>query len=368
MRPVLLLVVLSGTAGCIQQPVSKAAHSDEPTAEAPAADEPTPADPASTLMTPASAELLAQWSPEGLDAARTYWADMGSTAVMVVQDGFVIAEWGDVERPVSCHSVRKSFLSALYGAPVADGTIRLDATLEALDIDDAVAPSLSDAERQATVEQLLQSRSGVYHPAAHETTEMEESRPERESHPPGSHWFYNNWDFNALGTIYRNETGRDLFEAFEADVAIPIHMEHFSLEDTRYAYEAEISEHPAYTFQMSTRDRARFGLLYARAGDWDGTPVLSPDWIAQSTLPWSDAGSGVAYGYMWWISADGWHLGSQFDGVPYSARGWGGQYIVVVPERDLVIVHTVDLSADEDMREGTSFHALFALILDAQRT
>ena len=108
---------------------------------------------------------------------------MGSTAVVVVQRGAVIAEWGDVERPVHCHSLRKSFLSALYGQPVRQGTLSLGATLAELGIDDAVEPRLTDAEKQATVEHLLQARSGVYHPAAYETPAMVEERPAREPHP-----------------------------------------------------------------------------------------------------------------------------------------------------------------------------------------
>jgi len=322
--------------------------------------------PASSEMVPASAEQLSQWSMDDLEAAHDYWKAMGSTALVVVQHGAVIAEWGAVHRPVQCHSLRKSFLSALFARPVAGETVALHATLEELGIDDAVAPSLSRAEQQATVAHLLQSRSGVYHPAAHETPSMAEQRPERESHAPGSHWFYNNWDFNALGTIYREETGRDLFGAFDAEIAVPTNMEHFSIEDTRYAYEEDLSEHPAYTFKMSTRDRARFGLLYANDGHWDGVELLSPDWIAQSTRAYSDAGPGVGYGYMWWVSVDGWHLGSQLEGAAYSARGWEGQYIVVVPDMGLVLAHTVDLSAGDEIQEGYTFNELFALILRAE--
>ena len=317
-------------------------------------------------MQPASPELLAEWSPDGLQAAEDYWARMGTTAVVIVQHGAVVATWGDVERPVQCHSVRKSFLGALFGTPVEQGVIDLDLTLEALSIDDAVPPSLSVAEQQATVQHLLQSRSGVYHPAAWETPEMEAERPARESHPPGTHWFYNNWDFNALGTVFNQQVGRDLFVAFRDDIAEPTGMAHFSLDHTRYAREDTVSEHPVYSFELSSLDRARFGLLFLRNGDWDGQQVIPEAWVQESTKAWSDAGSGVGYGYLWWISVDGWHLGSRFDGTPYSARGWGGQYIVVIPERDLVIVHTADLSADEELQPDTSFQELFALILAAE--
>ena len=321
--------------------------------------------PTGDLLTPASPEQLAQWSGTGLQAARSYWERMGSTAVVILHRGAVVAEWGAASRPVQSHSLRKSFLGALFGIAVEHGEIELDDTLEALAINDAVPPSLSHAEQQATVQHLLQSRSGVYHPAAWETPSMAADRPERGSHPPGTHWFYNNWDFNALGTVFNQETGGDLFRAFRDHIAQPIGMEHFDLGHTAYAYDDELSEHPAYSFELSTRDRARFGLLYLRNGDWDDAQLIPQWWIEQSRRAWSDAGAGVGYGYLWWVAIDGWHLGSRFAGAPYSARGWGGQYIVVVPEYDLVVAHTADLRAQDDINETTTFQDLFALILEA---
>jgi len=68
---------------------------------------------------------------------------------MVVHDGAVLAAWGDVERRFLCHSMRKSFLSALYGIHLDQGTLRRDATLRELDIDDE--PPLTEKERAACV-------------------------------------------------------------------------------------------------------------------------------------------------------------------------------------------------------------------------
>ena len=77
----------------------------------------------------------------------------------------------------------------------------MSSTLAELGIDDN-EPSLTDVEKRATVRDLLTARSGVYHPALYETPGMAAMRPLRGSHLPGTHWYYNNWDFNALGTIY----------------------------------------------------------------------------------------------------------------------------------------------------------------------
>src|SRR5262249_5297964 len=76
-------------------------------------------------------------------------------------------------------------------------------------------PALTDGEKQATVRDLLMARSGVYHEAAAENDHMKQVRPERGSHRHGTFWYYNNWDFNVLGTIYRQRTSGDIFGAGE---------------------------------------------------------------------------------------------------------------------------------------------------------
>lgn len=153
----------------------------------------------------------AGWSAQKLRAAREYSSTIASDAVMIVEDGLVVAEWGQISRKIVIHSIRKSYLSALYGIYVGEGRIRLNKTLADLRIDDH-PPCLTGEEKQATIEDLLKARSGVYHPALEETASMKAHRPERGSHPPGTFWFYNNWDFNALGTIFEKETGKKIFE------------------------------------------------------------------------------------------------------------------------------------------------------------
>ncbi len=120
-------------------------------------------------------------------------------------------------------SVRKSILSSLIGIEVERGSIRLDATMEELEMDDV--QGLTTAERQATVRHLLQARSGIYHPALAESKAMTEAKPFRGSQAPGSIWHYNNWDFNALGTIYEQATGRSVYDGVMIDVASRIGMQ-----------------------------------------------------------------------------------------------------------------------------------------------
>ena len=139
----------------------------------------------------------AGWSQEQLKAAEDWSGKIGSTAVIVVHHGAVVAEWGDIAAKTPLASVRKSLLSALYGIAVDRG-FDLKQTMAQLGIDDN-EPSLTPEEKTATVRELLQARSGVYHAALYETPSMAARRPPRHSHPPGTFWYYNNWDFNTLG-------------------------------------------------------------------------------------------------------------------------------------------------------------------------
>ncbi len=158
-----------------------------------------------------------------------------------------------------------------------EGNIDLESTLAELEIDD-IHP-LTDAEKQAKVIHLLKSRSGVYHPAAAETSAMAARRPERGSHAPDSFHYYNTWDFNVLGTIFEQQTGSMIFDEFNERIAEPLGMQDFEPDKCFYTHEREHSQHPAYFFRMSTRDRARFGLLCLRNGNWNGTQLVPEDWV-----------------------------------------------------------------------------------------
>jgi CubicO group peptidase (beta-lactamase class C family) len=124
----------------------------------------------------------AGWSVGKLDAAQKWSELIGTTAVVIVQHGAIVAAWGETSANVSLHSARKSLLSALIGIAVAKRQIDLNETLAGLGIDDN-PPSLTAEEKHATVRDLLEARSGVYHPANYETPDMAARRPPRGSHP-----------------------------------------------------------------------------------------------------------------------------------------------------------------------------------------
>jgi CubicO group peptidase (beta-lactamase class C family) len=304
------------------------------------------------------------WSSRKLARARAYADFIDTAAVMVIADGRVVCRWGDVSAKFMMHSMRKSLLSSLYGIAAGEGKVKLGKTLAELGIDDT-PPVLTAAEKRATVRDLLRSRSGVYHPAALETPDMALTRPRRGSHAPGSHWYYNNWDFNTLGTIYKQETGGRIFDTFKARVADAVGMEDFRPSDGEYQRGPE-SRHAGYPLRMSARDLARFGLLYLRQGAWGGRQVIPRAWVAESTRSHSDTGT-CGYGYMWWV-ADGSKGLPRVNLPDGSFWAWGtrGHYLVVVPSLDVVVVHRVNSDVPGREVSATEFGRLLRLILDAR--
>jgi CubicO group peptidase (beta-lactamase class C family) len=222
---------------------------------------------------------------------------------------------------------------------------------------------LTAEEKEATIRELLEARSGVYHAAAYETEGMKEKRPQRGSFPHGTHWYYNNWDFNVLGAIFEKCTGLKIADSFHDRIAAPIGMQDFSKSDVVYVYEGT-SIYPAYTFRMSARDMARFGLLYLRNGEWGDQQIVPKAWVKDSTTGYSSAGPGLDYGYLWWV-ARGWMLGNKIDRPGFRADGHGGQYIIVLPDDKLVISHVSN--HDRTKRDSIKpFQEFLRLLLDAK--
>lgn len=286
------------------------------------------------------------WSSAKLNEARRVAEGIGSAAVLVVDRGEIVFAWGDQTREYYCHSMRKGFVSALYGIARARGEVGLSATLAHLGIDDN-PPSLTAVEKSATVSELLMARSGVYHPALSESPEMKARRPARHSHAPGTFWYYNNWDFNALGTIYEAATGKGVFDAFHEEIALPVGMQDYAPSDGRYK-NGPASIHPTYQFRMSTRDLARFGLLFLRMGRWKERRLVPSEWIEASTRSHSVIGPGRGYGYMWWTLDAGGRLPNiRIPEAAYYAAGYRGHRMILFPGRDLLMVHRVNTDLPE---------------------
>lgn len=257
-------------------------------------------------------------------------------AVVVIQNEKVILEVGKTTKLINCHSARKSIMSLLMGIAKEKGMLNLDETLAQLGIDESKTP-LTAQEKTATIRHLLMAKSGVYLPAEAETDFAKANRPKREQYKPGEFFFYNNFDFNVLGTILEKKTGKSIGAFMEEYLAKPLGMQDFAASNVVYGnpifIRSDKSDHRVYWIFLSARDFARIGAMVAQKGKWQNTQIVSPEWIEESLKPHTPKVDKSmrpfdAYGYLWWLDND--------NNTAW-ADGWGGQFLMVDTSRNLVL-------------------------------
>jgi CubicO group peptidase (beta-lactamase class C family) len=325
--------------------------------------------------------ISAGFSESGLDSLSIFLEAAGSSAMLLMVDGKIVYEWGDTEKAHTIHSIRKSMLNSIFGIAVHEGLIDTNATLLELGIDDTY--QLTDLEKSARVADLLKSRSGVYHPAAAVSEGMMIGKPERNSYKPGEHYYYNNWDFNVLGHILEQETGKSIYALYHEQIAIPLGMHHYdgsyssfdvdSIENEDefnlpnvsgfYQYESSKSKYPAYHFRMSALDMALYGQLYLNEGKWGNKQMIPQLWIKQSTKPISiyNQRFGLSYGMLWNVLAPT----ETRDGGSFYHTGTGVHMLGVYPESNMVLVHRVDTEKDYTF-DGDDLLNMIDLVFEAK--
>ncbi len=287
------------------------------------------------------------WNLEKLRELRDYIIDSTRvTGLVIVHKGQIVFSYGDLDENSYIASCRKSVLAMLYGKYVEDGTIDLDKTIEQLGIDDV--DGILPREKSATTQDLISARSGVYHREGYPGG-MQQYAPERGSVEPGSYWLYSNWDFNVAGYVFEQETGKNIYDEVEAQLAKPLNMEDWYRDFQNKQGDTTISKYLAYPMWFSTRDMARIGLLMLNKGNWNGEQVISESWVDEmvkertsyqeinTNVPvFKDTGINYGYGYMWWLFQN---MGDDRYKNAYTAQGAMGQAIAIYPEIDVVVAH-----------------------------
>ena len=161
---------------------------------------------------------------------------------------------------------------------------------------------------------------------------------------PGETYAYNTVASIALGAVVQNVTGIPLEDYAEQYLFEPL-----QIKDAQWLMTPEGYPNTGSGLFLFTRDMAKFGQLYLDRGVWNGFQVIESSWVDASlqksvSLSW-DYTSG--YGFQWWLG----EFQKGAESIPfYSARGFGGQFIVIVPSYDLVIAFTAH-NYDNDLND-----------------
>lgn len=310
-----------------------------------------------------------KWDNLKLDKALNFANEIGTFGLVVLSNGDILISYGDIDSLTRVASIRKAILMALVSQHL--DKINLQSTLADLNVDDAPI-QLTDLQKQTKVIHLLKSTSGINHPIGSQTGFMKRLRDSllgNEPNIPGTKWAYNNWDYHALTTVFEQETGTPLGEAFKTGIANPLGIDRF---DSFYNKDTTLSIHPKVGFRLSTRDMAKFGQLFLNNGQWNKQQIIPNSWVERITKDYSETGVNVpdrfGHGYLWWIPspnyAGGLPVGS------FMANGSGGQRILVIPEWQMVIAHKTMNEGPREKRTRVSakqFEELVKLIKESKK-
>ena len=302
-----------------------------------------------------SIALPASIDPEALAAASDWAFNRESEfqrtlSLLVIHDGQIILEryapGVDVNTRTRTWSTAKSIAVTLVGILVDRGELALDVPLD-LGWLPRTRESSPDPRKEITLRDLLNMSSGLY-PVDNRGLEyatgsglsywagassVQGALSRALIREPGTNWDYENYDtilaVYAMKLALGDETAYHEFPRKE--LLDRIGMRNTLLSTDRFG--DFILSSQVYT---NARDLGRFGMLYEQDGMWNGEQIISPEWIEFVRTPApSTAGRGNFYGGQWWLVPDG---RDDVPGDAYSTAGNRGQYVIVLPSHDLVIV------------------------------
>jgi CubicO group peptidase (beta-lactamase class C family) len=273
----------------------------------------------------------------------------GGPAGIVIKDGYIVKEWGDVDRVDMTFSVTKSVLAMMAGLAFDKGLIA--------SLDDKVGKYIWDGtfdgthNGKITWHNLLQQNSD-WSGCQYGVCDWSDRPPKtgeakdwelRKLIEPGTVMEYNDARVNVLSYALTHVLRKPMAAVLREEVMDPIEASTtwrwygydnaFTNIDGRMVQVASGGGHFGGGLFISTTDMARFGLLMLNDGVWNGKRIFSSSFIKSALTP---SKPNETYGYLWWLNTDG-----NMKSVPknvYAAHGFGGNYIVIDPNNKLVIV------------------------------
>ncbi len=267
--------------------------------------------------------------------------------VLVAYKGQIVAEkyieGFSKETPILGWSMTKSVLATLYGVLMYQG--KIDMSYRPFKELDLTGLTAKDPREDLSLDDFLRMSSGLawdedYGSISDVTkmlfleADMTQSQINTDySKEDPKVWNYSSGTSNFLSGVLRKQftTHQDYLDFPYAELIDKIGM-HSMLIEADMAGNFVGSSYGWAT----TRDWAKFGLLHLNQGHWNGEQLFGPEWIDYITTP--TEGSNGTYGAHWWLNAEG-----KYPDVPkdlYSANGFQGQRVFIIPSKDLVIVRT----------------------------
>jgi CubicO group peptidase (beta-lactamase class C family) len=288
------------------------------------------------------------------EASNTGGYDNVRAVVVTVDERPIVERYyrSSAETTSNVFSVTKSVMSMLIGIALDNGDLQgLDQTLA--ELLPSYADSMAPEAQSITLRQVLTMTSGLPSDLDIDPQLLASDDwvttilAEGPSQPPGEVFSYSSDGSHLLSAILVEATGvsvleyarRHLFDPLGIDTkpaAEPV-MRDYQIDgydEAGFAWPRDPEGlHTGWCcLKLTARDMVKFGQLWLNGGIWDGTQVVSADWVAASTRPHVATGEPPAdhYGYQWWVT--------EADGHPaYAAVGYAGQLVEVVPALDLVV-------------------------------
>ena len=283
-----------------------------------------------------------------LEALKEYAfrAAHNTQAVLVIKDGVLLAEWYSDNRDetslVTSWSMGKSVASSLVGIGIDDGLLSLDEAASTWITEWADGPN-----NDITLRHLLEMRSGLpenntnpYGVYGAEPDQLAYSIDRTPIREPGTQFSYVNEDSMILGAVLDRAFGQSTAEVAQTRLFEPLGMQ------GDWWTDGEGNTLTYCCIDSTARDFARFGLLFARGGEWDGQQIISESYVTESTTGVSSYGY---YGLHWWV----------FDDNLFAAIGLHSQLLIVDREQDIVLVRfgLYDKVGTGTVREGRAYQS-----------
>jgi CubicO group peptidase (beta-lactamase class C family) len=247
-------------------------------------------------------------------------------------------------------SVTKTVTSIIYGVAITRGDFKASLNTPVLKyFDVAKVKNVNNWKRHMIVEHLLTMTSGmnsqeifyrddsdapgndfVHMEASNDWVQYAIDEPIVEE--PGKNFTYSSADTELLAYVFQKETGQDIDAYAEKYLFAPLGIRHYWKRD----YVGNVDTEGG--LYLSDESMAKLGFFYLNHGVWGGKQIVSADWVKRSVAPYVPTpftveGGRMHYGFSWWlIPVSGEYI--------WRAAGFGGQYLFVFPQQNLIAVFT----------------------------